>query len=149
MGLSSKSSKAKKVSKKKPARKYKGRTGTQYKAVSQPNEKSPGATYKLSAVSGQVKDPGVAYTSKIRAIGNSKGVILNNQLIQTAGLTPDQDIVIHASDGVITIMQIKETAINTDLSSWDAQFKDAIKGGAKPEGDIFAGIENEFDSKEW
>jgi antitoxin component of MazEF toxin-antitoxin module len=95
------------------------------------------AAYKLSKLSSQLKEPAVAYTSKIRAIGNSKGVILNNEVIKTAGLTPDQDIVIQASNGVITIVQIKEMGVNTDLSSWDKQFKDAIKAGVQPEGNIF------------
>jgi antitoxin component of MazEF toxin-antitoxin module len=91
--------------------------------------------------------PTVVYTSKIRAIGNSRGVILNSQLMETAGLIADEDIVIRASDGLITIQRAEKPAVNTNLSTWDKQFKAAVKAVAKPEGDLFDGIENEFDAK--
>jgi len=107
------------------------------------------AAYKPSELARHLNEPEFVYTSKIRAIGNSNGVILNNRLIETAGLTPDQDILIQASEGIITIMRVKETGVNSDLSSWDKQFKSAIRKGAKPESNPFAGIENEFDLKEW
>ncbi len=96
-----------------------------------------------------VDEPSVSYTSSLRAIGNSKGVILNRQAIEMATLNPDIDIVIHAAEGVITIVQFKETSINTDLSTWDKQFKAAMKKGAKHEGDLFEGLKNDFDIKEW
>ncbi len=105
--------------------------------------------YEQPQTDNRVSETAVAYTAKIRAIGNSKGVILNNQLMDTAGLVTDQDIIIQAVNGLITIKQAEMPAINTDLSTWDKQFKSAIKGGAKPEGDLFNGIENEFDTKEW
>jgi antitoxin component of MazEF toxin-antitoxin module len=90
-----------------------------------------------------------ALTTRIRPIGNSRGVILNNQLIEKAGLDPNLDIVIRATDGAIIIVQVKEQVVNTDLSTWDQQFKAAIKKGEKPEKDLFEGMENDFDSKEW
>jgi hypothetical protein len=96
-----------------------------------------------------VEEPAVSYTSSLRAIGNSKGVILNSHVIEMAGLNPDIDIVIRAAQGVITIVQSRETGINTDLSTWDKQFKAAVKNGAEPEGDLFEGLENDFDKKEW
>jgi antitoxin component of MazEF toxin-antitoxin module len=91
----------------------------------------------------------VALTTRIRPIGNSRGVILNNQLIEKAGLDPNMDIVIQAADGAIIIVQPKEHGVNTDLSTWDQQFKAAIKKGEKPEKDMFDAMENDFDSKEW
>jgi hypothetical protein len=109
--------------------------------VSSSNEKNT----KVSVL----KEPLASYTSRIRAIGNSKGVILNNQLIESAGLSPEMDILIVAAEGKITIMQIKDTGVNTDISTWDKQFKNAIKKGAKPEGDLFEGMKNDFDEKEW
>jgi len=114
-------------------------------------KKGPGkrATYEMPGDSDQANEPAAAYTSKIRAIGNSRGVILNSQLMETAGLIPDEDIVISAWDGLITIRRAEKPAVNTDLSTWDKQFKAALKTGAKPEGDLFHGIENEFDEKEW
>lgn len=90
-----------------------------------------------------------AFTTRIRAIGNSRGVILNNQLIEKAGLDPNMDIVIEAANGAIIIVQVKEQEINTDLSTWDQQFQAAIKKGQKPEKDLFEAMENDFDSKDW
>src|SRR5688500_1788937 len=58
---------------------------------------------KLNTSVRYLKEPLATYTSRIRAIGNSKGVILNNNLIESAGLNPDLDIVIQAGDGVIII----------------------------------------------
>jgi len=57
--------------------------------------------------------------------------------------------VIQAADGVIYILQVKAPDVNTDLSTWDKQFKAAIKRGAKPENDLFEGMTNNFDLKEW
>ena len=105
--------------------------------------------YVIRGKTSHVEEPAASYTSRIRAIGNSRGVILNNQVIETAGIKPNSDIQIQAGDGVIVILQAKETSINTDLSTWDKQFKAAIKKGAKPEKDLFEGIDNEFDTKEW
>jgi antitoxin MazE len=111
-----------------------------------------GLTYKrdkTKKASGKKGEPVAFYTSRIRAIGNSKGVILNNRLIETAGLNVEADIMIQANDGVITIIQMKAPGVNTDLSTWDKQFKAAIRKGARPEGDLFEGMANDFDSKEW
>ncbi len=98
---------------------------------------------------GFIEEPAVSYISSLRAIGNSKGVILNSLAIEKAKLNPDIDIVIRAAEGVITIVQFKETGINTDLSTWDKQFKASMKKGKKPERDLFEGLKNEFDVKEW
>lgn len=87
--------------------------------------------------------------SRIRAIGNSKGVILNNQLLKEAGIDTDIDVIAYASDGMIIIAQPKSSGINTDISTWDAQFKLAKKKGFKSEGDLFDNLVNEFDNKEW
>lgn len=67
----------------------------------------------------------------------------------SAGLNPDADIIIRANKGVITIVQVKQTGVNTDLSTWDKQFKAAKKKGTLPEDDLFEGMNNRFDSKEW
>jgi antitoxin component of MazEF toxin-antitoxin module len=90
-----------------------------------------------------------AVKSRIRAIGNSKGVILNNQLLKDANINTDADVVAFADEGKIIIMQAKNTDINTDISTWDLQFKAAKKKGFKPKGDLFDGLRNDFDSKEW
>jgi antitoxin component of MazEF toxin-antitoxin module len=106
-------------------------------------------SYKKNTKVSALEEPLTSYTSRIRAIGNSKGVILNNQLIESAGLNPDMDILIEAAEGIITIMQIKDAGVNTDITTWDKQFKNAIKKGAKPGGDLFEGMKNDFDEKEW
>jgi hypothetical protein len=106
--------------------------------------------YKTSAANPVVvEEPAVSYISSLRAIGNSKGVILNSHAIEIARLNPDIDVVIRAAEGVITIVQFKEIGINTDLSTWDKQFKAAMKKGKKPEDDLFEGLKNDFDTKEW
>lgn len=88
------------------------------------------------------------FTSRIRSVGNSKGVILNSTLIKLAGLDTDADIMMEAREGIITIAQAKPK-VNRDLRTWDAQFKRAIETGEKPEGDLFEGLANEFDKTEW
>ena len=105
--------------------------------------------YKRHEESLLLHEPEVSYTSRIRAIGNSKGVILNSQLLDIAGLSAETDILIQAGRGMITIAPVKETAVNTDLSTWDKQFKTAIKKGAKPDPDLFKGMKNDFDTSEW
>jgi antitoxin component of MazEF toxin-antitoxin module len=85
-------------------------------------------------------------TSKIRQIGNSKGIILSKELMDSAGISENADILIQAHNGSISIIESK---INTNLSSWDKQFKKAIKDGKIPEQDLFEGFENKFDQEEW
>jgi antitoxin component of MazEF toxin-antitoxin module len=106
-------------------------------------------TAHVHSGSSVLAEPEVSYATRIRAIGNSKGVILNNLLIETAGLNTEMDIVIRASKGVIKITEVKKDEVNTDLSTWDKQFKTAIKKGSAPEKDLFEGLQNDFDSKDW
>jgi len=111
--------------------------------------KTPVKTYAQPGMDNRVDEPAVEYTTKIRAIGNSKGLILNNQLMDLAGLVPEEDVVIRAINGLITIKQAEKPVINTDRSTWEKQFKAAIKAGHLPEGDMWKGMENEFDRREW
>lgn len=95
-------------------------------------------------------NPTYSISSKIRPIGNSKGVILPNRVIEEAGISPDADLIIQVADGVILIAEAKShVSVNTDLSSWDEQFKNAIKMGNKPEADVWEGMKNRFDEEEW
>ena len=91
----------------------------------------------------------ISLKSRIRAIGNSKGVILSNELIKKAGLNPEIDILIKAAEGMIAIVQVKTTDVNTNLGTWDRQFKNAIKNGAIPDSDLLKGLSNDFDKNEW
>jgi hypothetical protein len=96
-----------------------------------------------------VEEPLVSYTTRMRAIGNSKGLILNNQVLAAAEMSPDADIIVKAGKGVIYITEFTSNTVNTDLSSWDKQFKSAIKRGAESENDMFSKMENKFDKNEW
>jgi len=107
------------------------------------------SAYSLSHEYPVPAEPEVSYNTRIRDIGNSKGIILNSLILETAGLQAETDIVIHASRGIIQIMEVKKDDVNTDLSTWDKQFKAAFKKGFKPGEDLFEGMQNDFDSKEW
>lgn len=121
------------------------------KTAAAPPKRPKTTIYKhgQSEADNQVDEPVAEYTTKIRAIGNSKGVILTNQLLDAAGLLADQDIVVQVVNGRVIIEQVKQPVVNTDLSTWDKQFKAAIKAGDIPEGDMWEGMENEFDKTEW
>lgn len=121
------------------------------KAAAAPKKRPKTTTYRheQSEPDNSVNEPVAEYTTKIRAIGNSKGVILTNQLLDAAGLLADQDIVVQVVNGRLIIEQVKQPVVNTDLSTWDKQFKAAIKAGDIPEGDMWEGMENEFDKTEW
>ncbi len=110
---------------------------------------SHGDEYKAKLKNLLLEESGPVYKSRIRAIGNSKGVIINSSLIEKAGLNPDAEIEIQAADGILIIIQAKKAEVNTDLSLWDMEFKKAIHKGRKPEADLFERAANDFDSKEW
>jgi hypothetical protein len=93
--------------------------------------------------------PKASVRSRIRSVGNSKGIILGSPVIEMSGLNADADIVIQAVDGMIFIFQFKEPGVNTDLSTWDKQFKNASKKGGKADEHPFEEIVNDFDLKEW
>ena len=89
-------------------------------------------------------------TGRIRKIGNSKGILLSNSMIKELGVEDDDAVIIISEKGRIIIKPAEnKRKINTDLSTWEAQFKAAIKRGDKPEKDLFEGIENKFDKEEW
>ena len=89
-------------------------------------------------------------STKIRKIGNSRGILLNSAMIRELGIADDGEVEVTTENGQIIIKPAKfKRKINTDLSTWEAQFKAAIKNGDKPENDLFEGMENEFDKEEW
>ena len=102
----------------------------------------PAATYEVNAGKQfQVR-------SVFRDIGNSKGVIISKKMMDIAGIQ-NNTVVIEASRGEIRIRPIDEKLVNTDLSSWGKQFKDALKAGQLPDEDLFNGMKNKFDEEEW
>ena len=91
-----------------------------------------------------------ASPARIRKIGNSRGILLSNNLLNHLGVKEGEEITIFAEPGQIIIKPAAAKAIiNTDLSTWEAQFKQAIKNGETPEGDMFEGMDNTFDKEEW
>jgi antitoxin component of MazEF toxin-antitoxin module len=98
----------------------------------------------------ELKEPQASYAvrSSFRSVGNSKGVIISSKLIEASGIAGNE-LIIEAAKGIIAIREVKKTDVNTDLSSWDKQFKLAIKNGAKSESNLFEGLKNDFDEKEW
>jgi antitoxin MazE len=95
---------------------------------------------------------GVQFTGRtsIRKVGNSKGIILSGKMLAELDLNEGSEVEVSLSDGGITIIPVQpKRAVNKDLSSWGNQFKAAIKAGDKPDTDLFDGLTNAFDSKEW
>jgi len=127
-----------------------GKSGRQYRSAGGKRNlelNEPAAAYQRK-IGQDPHSTSNAVKSRIRAIGNSNGVILNNQLLKQAGIDTGADIIAFAEEGKIIIMQANESCINTDVSTWDGIFKAAKKKGNKPEGDLFEGLHNDFD-KEW
>lgn len=107
-------------------------TSKKFKSLVAPLRKKPGAT------------------ARIRKIGNSKGILLSNSMIKALGIEDETEVIVTTESGRIIITPVKsKRKINTDLSSWEAQFKAAIKNGDNPEPDMFEGMENTFDKEEW
>src|SRR5687768_6594887 len=58
-----------------------------------------------------------ATRSRIRAIGNSRGVILSNRVLEEGGIGQEADILIQAIAGMIIIRPAeKVSAVNTNLA---------------------------------
>ncbi len=88
--------------------------------------------------------------SKIRAIGNSNGIILSNKILQAAGFSEKTNVTLSVKKGQIIIHEQKENNTpNVHLATWEAQFKQAKKNGAKPDNNLLEGITNNFDENEW
>ena len=91
-----------------------------------------------------------AVSTTIRKIGNSKGILLSNSILNELGIEEGAEVTVTAEKNRIVIEPAENRRkINTDLATWEAQFKKAIKNGDKPETDVFEGMENKFDKEEW
>lgn len=97
-----------------------------------------------------VGEPEVEYAvrTSFRSVGNSKGLIISSKLIEASGISGN-DLIIEAANGIIAIRAVNPTDVNSDLSTWDKQFKLALKNSDKVEGDLFDGMKNQFDEEEW
>lgn len=108
--------------------------------------------YKVSIKGQGMEEEAVLYSvsSRLRRIGNSRGVILSNRLIEEAGIAPDADLVLQAVEGVIIIAEApKPSRVHKDLAQWETEFRKTIRKGNKPEENLLEGIQNNFDGEEW
>jgi antitoxin component of MazEF toxin-antitoxin module len=87
----------------------------------------------------------------LRKIGNSRGVLLTKEIIDKLDIVDGQEIEVSLNDEFSIVLKPtkhkkkKRPALNLDLSTWEAQFKTAIKKGELPEKDVFEGMSNKFD----
>ncbi len=86
--------------------------------------------------------------TSFRSVGNSKGLIISSKLIEASGISGN-DLIIEAANGIIAIRAVNSSDVNSDLSTWDKQFKTALKSDDKVESDLFDALKNEFDEEEW
>jgi antitoxin component of MazEF toxin-antitoxin module len=78
---------------------------------------------------------GVQFTSRttIRKVSNSKGVILSGEILSELHLVEGSEVEVSLSDTGILISPVSpepvspKKEVNRELSSWDNQFKAAIK----------------------
>jgi antitoxin component of MazEF toxin-antitoxin module len=78
---------------------------------------------------------GVQFTirTSIQKVGNSKGVILSGKMLSELHLVEGSEVEVSLSDTGILISPVSPKPVpptkevNRDLSSWDNQFKAAIK----------------------
>ena len=81
--------------------------------------------------------------AKIIKIGNSKGIMLSNQLLQRYAFDKEVEIV-PEKEGIL----LKATKPPT-RNGWREQFEKAIEKGHTPDEELLEGFSNEFDKTEW
>jgi antitoxin MazE len=81
--------------------------------------------------------------TKLKKIGNSKGITLSKSLLEQYQFEEEVEIVALA-DGLL-IMPVKAKP----REEWEKQFKAAIKGGHKPDTVMLEGFSNQFDKEDW
>jgi len=96
------------------------------------------------------------YTTTIRKIGNSNGVLLSKAVLKKLKIENGQAIdFILNEDNTLVLKPAKKTIkpkrnkLNLSLASWDKQFKQAIQNKELPEKDVFESLTNKFDENEW
>ena len=81
--------------------------------------------------------------TKLKKIGNSKGITLSKSLLEQYQFEEEVEIVTMA-DGLL-IMPVKAKP----REEWEKQFKAAIKAGHKPDASMLEGFPNQFDKEDW
>lgn len=79
----------------------------------------------------------------IRKIGNSQGIILPRPLLQQVGI--EEAVELEVINGAI----ILRPAQQHPRAGWDEAFQKALEEGHEPDKDLFDGMSNTFDDKEW
>lgn len=81
--------------------------------------------------------------TKLRKIGNSKGITLSKSLLEQYQFEEEVEIV--TQENGLLIMPVKAKP----REEWDKQFKTANKQGHKPDAPMLEGFSNQFDKEEW
>lgn len=85
-----------------------------------------------------------AYHTHIIRIGNLQGARIPKKLLKGFG----KKVIIKPSKKGLLIQTDEEYTV-PPRETWDKLFAKAIATGNKPEGDLFDGLNNEFDETEW
>jgi antitoxin component of MazEF toxin-antitoxin module len=96
------------------------------------------------------------YTTTVRKIGNSNGVLLSKAVLKKLKIENGQaiDFILKEDDTLVLkpvkkIIKPKRNKLNLSLATWDKQFQQAIQNKELPEKDVFEGLTNKFDEHEW
>lgn len=81
--------------------------------------------------------------TRLKKIGNSKGITLSKTLLEQYQFEDEVEIV--AQENGLLIMPARARS----REKWDEQFKSAKKAGHKPDAALLEGFSNSFDKKEW
>ena len=96
------------------------------------------------------------YTTTVRKIGNSNGVLLSKAVLKKLKIENGQaiDFILNDDNTLVLkpvkkIIKPKRNKLNLSLATWDKQFQQAIQNKEVPETDVFEGLTNKFDEHEW
>ena len=79
----------------------------------------------------------------LQPIGDASGIMLPPALLQACGIR--ERVEVEVRDGTIVLRAVE----SAPRAGWDDAFIRAHAAGAEPEGDLFAGMANEFDATDW
>ena len=81
--------------------------------------------------------------TRLKKIGNSKGITLSKSLLEQYQFEDEVEIVAQENGLLIKPAKAKSR------EQWDEQFKAAKKAGHQPDKALLEGFSNSFDKKEW
>ncbi len=89
--------------------------------------------------------------AQLRKMGNSRAIILSQEIIEKLNIVDGQEIEVSINEESALVLKPtklknnKRPPLNLDISTWESQFKLAIKKGELPEKDVFESMLNIFD----